>query len=63
MTTQHFSRCGVDIEATRRQFLFAREQLAAHSPGARARLPKHMRLRSARPGDETPYRSERRLES
>jgi hypothetical protein len=63
MTTQHFSRCGVDIEATRRQFLFAREQLAAHSPGARARVPQHMRLRSGHPGDEIPYRDAPRLET
>jgi hypothetical protein len=63
MTTRHFSHCDVDIDATRRQFLFAREQLAAHSPGARARVPQHERLRSGHPGDEVPHRSARRLES
>jgi hypothetical protein len=52
MTTQHFSHRGVDTEATRRQFLFAREQLAAHSPAARLRVTQHTRERSGRPGDE-----------
>jgi hypothetical protein len=63
MNTQHFSNCGVDIEATRRQFLFAREQLAAHSPGARARVPRHLRLVSSRPGDDVASRRPRRIES
>jgi hypothetical protein len=60
MTTQHFSHDGVDTEATRRQFIFAREQLAAHSPGGRARLPQYTRLRSGRPGDELPHSRDRR---
>ena len=36
----------IDTEATRRQFLFAREQLAAHVPGGRARVPQPLRVRS-----------------
>jgi hypothetical protein len=63
MTTQRLSYRGIDIEATRRQFLFACEQLAAHSPGARARMPHDMRLRFGLPGDELPYRTPRRLET
>jgi hypothetical protein len=63
MTTRHFCHAGVDTEATRRQFLFAREQLAAHSPGGRARLPQYARRLSGRLGDEIPNRSEQRLEN
>jgi hypothetical protein len=49
MTTRH---CEIDTEATRRQFLFAREQLAAHAPGGRARVPQPTRLQSGRPRRE-----------
>jgi hypothetical protein len=50
MTTQHSS--DVDIEATRRQFLFAREQISSHCSAARWRTVQQTRLRSAHREDE-----------
>jgi len=60
MASQHSTHFEIDTEATRRQFLFAREQVAAHSPGARTRVPHQLRLRS---NDETAARGARRIES
>jgi hypothetical protein len=42
--TDAFPHGTVDLSATRRQFLFALEQLAAHQPHARPRTSWHRRL-------------------
>jgi hypothetical protein len=63
MASQDSTPGEIDTEATRRQVLFAREHVAAHSPGARTRVPQHLRLRSGRSGSETAARSARRIES
>jgi hypothetical protein len=48
MTTQHSGERRVDTEATRRQFLFAREQVCAHLSAAEWPAAEQSRLRSAR---------------